>query len=332
MKPRRTILRWSPPGSEAPPADARSLAERLESVAADRTGCADEVVRDAAREAALWLRPRVAQESSRAALAAELRRGLVAWEAAHAWRAPCARFLGRLTARLEASSATAAALHAFLEEEARAAASERRSIVPFALRSLARGERVLVVGYSETVALAIEEAARAGLAPEVLVGEGRPELTGKRLARRLARRGLALRMTYDAALPGEVAGADRIWLGTDALDAHAFLGRVGDRVLFSVAREQGVPIELLATRDKLHPAGRADVPAWSEREPHLLWGDAPPGVALEARFLERLELELLDTWIHERGRCANPARAATSPPARLPRELVHEGTDLHATT
>lgn len=331
MKPRRTILRWSPPGSAAPPSDERSLAERLQAVASDRIGSADEVVRDAAREAAAWLRPRAAGECSRAALAAELRQGLVAWEAAHVWRALCARFLGRLTARLEARAATAEALLAFLDEEARAAVPERRSIVPFALRSLGRGERVLVLGHSETVALALEEAARAGLAPEVLLGEGRPELTGKRLARRLARRGLDLRMTYDAALPEEVAGVDRIWLGTEALDARAFVGRVGDRALFGAAREQGVPVELLATRDKLHPAGRIELPAWSEREPHLLWGDAPAGVTLEARFLARIELDHVDAWIHERGRCAGPARAASGHHARLSRELEHERTDLHAT-
>lgn len=306
MSQRRTVLRWSPEGSQPLPADPRPLEERLDAAARDRVGAADEVVRDTARELGRWLTARDRAPEA-AELRAALQAGLAAWARAQAWRGPCARFLLRVEEALAGRDCSAATLLARFEAEARAEAAPRRGLVPFALRSMERGERVLVRGASDTVAFVLEEAWRAGLEPEVLLGEGRPDLAGKRLARRLARRGLRVSVTYDAALPERVAGVDRVWLGTEALAAGAFAGRVGDKTLFGAAREQGVPVELLATQDKIHPAGRLKLPAWDAAEPWALWGDAPEGVLAEARFLERVELTHLDTWIHEQGRAAHPA-------------------------
>lgn len=314
MSPRRTVLRWSPEGPHRPPADPRPLEERLGACARDRVGPADEVVRDAARELALWLAERAGIGAGPPeSLAALLRRGLGPWTRAHAWRAPCARFLLRLE---EGLGGPVDALAELLGREACAPPPDRRALVPFALRGMERAERVLVRGISETVALALEEAWRAGLAPEVLVGEGRPDLAGKRLARRLARRGLPVTVTYDAALPGRVVGVDRIWLGTEALGGGAFVGRVGDRTLLEAAREAGVPVELLALSDKLHPDGPPPLPAWDREEPFALWGDAPEGVTAEASFLERIESELLESWIHERGRGHIPQASTPVPEER----------------
>ena len=84
------------------------------------------------------------------------------------------------------------------------------------------------------------------------------------MARRLSRAGLAVSVCYDSALHAALDRADRVWLGTEAIGANAFLARVGTRGLLEEAARREVPVELLATSDKLMPAGELSRPSWPE--------------------------------------------------------------------
>jgi hypothetical protein len=175
------------------------------------------------------------------------------------------------------------------------------------LGELDRGEVICVHGYSDTVALALEAAGQGGLAPEVVVSEGGPDLGGRRLARRLSKAGLRVRYVYDSALHVWAARADRIWLGTEAVGAEAFLGLMGCAHLCEQARHQGVPVAVLASSDKLLPSGwPLAAPGWGQSSAWQLWGDAPEGIRVESQPYEPVSADLPNVFVSESG----PATAA----------------------
>jgi translation initiation factor 2B subunit (eIF-2B alpha/beta/delta family) len=185
--------------------------------------------------------------------------------------------------------------------------ASRTALGAHAAATLETHELVLLNAYSNTVAVALEAAWRAGKHPQVLVCEGLPTLEGRRMARRLSRAGLAVSVCYDAALTAALDRADRVWLGTEAIGADAFLGRVGTRSLLEEAVRREVPVQLLATSDKLMPASELARPNWPERDTWLLWDDAPENVRLETQCFEIAPLDLVEHIITECG-CESPAR------------------------
>ncbi len=185
--------------------------------------------------------------------------------------------------------------------------ASRTALGAHAVATLETRELVLLNAYSNTVAVALEAAWRAGKQPQVLVCEGLPTLEGRRMAHRLSRSGLAVGICYDAALIDALDRADRVWLGTEAIGAEGFLGRVGTRSLLDEAVRREVPVQLLATSDKLMPAGELALPNWPERDTWLLWDDAPENVRLETQCFEITPLDLVEHIITECG-CESPAR------------------------
>ena len=113
--------------------------------------------------------------------------------------------------------------------------------------------------------------------------------------------GVRLTLVYDAALPGLLGRADRVWLGTEAIGAQAFLAAVGTRLLLQEAERLEVRSAVLATSDKLMPRGALAPPAWGARDGWLLWEDAPEGVRLESQPYEPVALDLPEFFITEHG-------------------------------
>jgi translation initiation factor 2B subunit (eIF-2B alpha/beta/delta family) len=173
-----------------------------------------------------------------------------------------------------------------------------------------RGEVILLDAFSDTVALALELLARAGRRPHALVAELRPDLDGRRMARRLAQHGIPVSVCYDAALCSNVPRADRIWLSTEAIGSDALLARAGTRSLVEEAERCEVPVYVLATSDKLVPGGELRLPSFCERGDAAAWDDAPPtpptpptpnGVRVESQMYEPVPLDMLPRFITEIG-------------------------------
>ena len=192
------------------------MVERLGALEGDRASCAATVVLEASRalQDELLCTPEPwGWEAGRALVTDTLARLRVA----HDWRGPVARWfaaLDELVERGEAGSLGAHARELVLEElglwlggegagesdwdgtpltEGRRLPDRTRAAAALA-DDLMHGEVLLVHGYSRTVLLALEEAQRRGLAPEVVVTEGGPDLGGRRLARRLVEVGARVRM------------------------------------------------------------------------------------------------------------------------------------------
>ncbi len=324
--PSTSTFEWTPPtsGIPRPSLTIDGLAGRLSTLAEDRGSTADDVVRRTAAAADEWLS---GSESPNDGILERLQAELRDIYEAHGWRGPVARFeraLAGVPAALGTDQNAPESLREALAKEcalwAGSASTGRWNGVPLApgarlgdksrcaaplldgLRGLGPGETILVHGWSETVARGIEMAQARGLAPEVIVSEGGPDLGGRRLARRLVASGMTVRFIYDAALVHAAGRVDRIWLGAEALGERTFLGRVGTHSLLNRAADLDVPVAILATSDKRVPKGASlEFPRWSAEEPWHLWEGAPRDVVVESQSFEEVPLDLVATIATEHG-------------------------------
>lgn len=320
-----------------------SLEERLESLTTDRVLPAWAIARQAAARVQGWVFEQALDWTWDEAVQA-LAAGLAAFRADQGWRGPCARLLDALerargfeqdghgprevlaeelgfwNADVEPGAArwSGSPLAPGARQADRAPVREHALALDSGLGDrgrarLARAERILVLAPSELIEPALEAAWKEGLEPRVVTGEGGPHREGLRLARRLEEAGVAVEVTYDAALVRQVDRVDRVWVGTEATDGRAFLAPCGAEAVLVRARALEVPAELFATRDERLPAGAVlQAPAWAARDRWLLWEHAPSGVSVLPDPYEAAPLHLVRQVITEVGRMA-PSRFAEDP-------------------
>ena len=298
-QPALSTFEWIPPSAGLAESDPHgTLAERLQPACEDRGASAAEVVRRVCRDVHAWL---CAEERPDEGIATSLRGELTELFEAQGWRGPVACLRD---AREAVEALRAAALDSVVVEVYRVRLPDRAVCARPLLdgpHGVEAGETILVHGWSETVARGVELAMARGLAPEVIVSEGGPDLGGRRLARRLVASGATVRFVYDAALVEAVRRADRVWLGTEAIGARGLLGRVGTRALLERARDLDVPSAVLATSDKLVPGGELVLPEWPADEAWHLWEGAPRDVHVESQSFEVVPLDLVDLFATDLG-------------------------------
>ena len=198
---------------------------------------------------------------------------------------------------------------------------DRGRVAAHLVGELERQEVLLVHGFSQTVLGALEAAQARGLAPEVVLTEGGPDLGGRRMARRLATVGVDVRMVYDAALLAHVGRADRVLLGVEAVGGLGLVARVGTGALLAEAQRMEVPTAALMTSDKVTPRAECSLPTWCAAADWLLWEHAPEGVQVDSQAYEEVPVELIDRFLTEHGPlgAAELALRALTPPSALSR-------------
>ncbi|ELZ65187.1 translation initiation factor aIF-2B subunit alpha [Haloferax prahovense DSM 18310] len=110
-------------------------------------------------------------------------------------------------------------------------------------------DRIATLSRSGTVLAALEAAEASAL-----VSESRPGGEGVGVAERLARRGVSVTLTTDAALPGLVAGggADAVLLGADSVLASGdVVNKAGSLPVALAAARADVPVLAVCARDKV---------------------------------------------------------------------------------
>ncbi|MBI5364245.1 MAG: hypothetical protein HZA53_13785 [Planctomycetes bacterium] len=324
------------------------LAQRLAPLAEDRELSARELVLATAHEVHAWTAAWPA-EWNELEVGDELERGLAEWMRDHAWRGPCAHFVDTLRATwrefrergkddLQGAFAEEVGLWTWSTEEDLGVPDEhavawngaplargrrlplRREAARHAAATVRTGETILVTGWSETLALAMELAWKAGKRPHLLMGESLPLLDGRRMARDVVPEGVLVTLVYDAVLPSLIARADRVWAPAEGIGAREFSARAGTRTLIEAARAREVDVELVTTSDKVLPCGELLLPSWCARTPELLWEDALEGVTLELDCFEAVPLALTPEPITENGRervadlALRAMRASAEPP------------------
>ena len=311
-----------------------TLSERMASFASDRVTPAPELAHESASHLLQWVFEQPLEWTWGQAQRA-LDEGLAAWTRDQAWRGPCARLLDVLSRARELEVEGLSPREVLAEElglwvaweeagesvwSGAPLAAGRRLLDPAGVREhalhgrgagqLGRGERILVVPPTDLIEPALEAAWKEGLEPSVITGEGGPHRDGLRLARRLAEAGVDVAVAYDAALVRQVDRVDRIWIGTEATDGHAFLAPLGTEALLERARALEVPAELFVTRGERLPISRELAPpAWGVRDQWMLWEHAPAGVEVLSQTHETVSLDLIHQIVSNTGRGA-PARLA----------------------
>ena len=109
-----------------------------------------------------------------------------------------------------------------------------------------RGGWIATLSESGAVRAAILEAHRAGRAPRVLMGEGRPLFEGRVSAAALGAAGIPVWLVVDAALPLLLSQARMVWLGADAVTDMGVMNKLGSYAAALAAREHSVPVYALA--------------------------------------------------------------------------------------
>jgi translation initiation factor 2B subunit (eIF-2B alpha/beta/delta family) len=191
-------------------------------------------------------------------------------------------------------------LETFAQRAARAASASVRVGSGFFLDEVERPLRVVTLSFSRSVASLLEAIAeRRGV--RVSCGESRPALEGRRLASRLASAGIAVTAYSDAAIAQALASADAVVVGADAVAPDWFLNKSGTRMLAAAAAQQGIPVYVIATRDKFVGHGVAARLVLREGGSKEIWESPPAGVTVRNPYFEPTPLELVSSLITDMG-------------------------------
>ena len=207
-----------------------------------------------------------------------------------------------------------------------------RALAPHVLRQLEANETLLMIGWSPELVECSRAAYRAGLAPNVLVAEGRPGLAGRGMIQDAARAGLRTHLVLDAALWEAARAADRVWVASESIGSARTLTSLGVMALLELCANEEIPLELLATTDAYHPNGLGIAPP--AVDPDRIWGDRPEGVEVGAQVHESIPTSAFARWYCEHGvrtpaSCEWPALTPRPEPCATPgdeRETADEST------
>lgn len=136
---------------------------------------------------------------------------------------------------------------------------------------------------------------------EVACAEGRPALEGRRLCATLAAAGIRVTCYGDAALAQGLIGADTVLVGADAVTPDWFLNKTGTMMLAAAAVHHGVPVYVVASRDKLISRTVAEQIRVREEPFAEVWDTPPVGVQVRNCYFERVPLELVTGVITDSG-------------------------------
>ncbi|MGH9350114.1 MAG: translation initiation factor eIF-2B [Vicinamibacterales bacterium] len=192
------------------------------------------------------------------------------------------------------------------ERFAQRVARAPQAIARFAAETLLVGTapgavlRLVTISYSGTVRHALEALGRARPL-HVACAEGRPALEGRRLAARLAGSGAMVECFSDAAIAHPLERADAVLVGADAVTPEWFVNKSGTLMLAAAAAGRGIPVYVLAGREKFLPPGLAARLEGREGPSVEVWADPPRGVTVRNPYFEKTPLELVSAVISDVG-------------------------------
>ena len=161
--------------------------------------------------------------------------------------------------------------------------------------------RVVTISYSGSVHHVLAAVADRIPSVHVSCGEGRPALEGRRLAARLAALHIPVTVYGDAAIGHALAAADAVIVGADAVAPLWFLNKTGTQMLAASALQHGVPLYVVASREKFVGASVAEQLVVRDEAPSEIWAEPPAGVTVRNPYFERTSLELVTSVISDVG-------------------------------
>jgi len=160
--------------------------------------------------------------------------------------------------------------------------------------------QVVSLSCSGSVVVALR-AIRATRAVHVSCSESRPALEGRRLAAELVAASIPVTYFSDAAVAHALGNADVVLVGADAIAPTWFLNKTGTRMLAAAATHQGVPVYVVASRDKFVGRDLAERLVIRSGEPAEVWDSPPEGVDVRNPLFELIPLDLVTAVISDVG-------------------------------
>ena len=191
-------------------------------------------------------------------------------------------------------------LNRFAERLRRAPAAIARFATSHFAEDAGRQMRVVTLSYSSSVLVALN-AIRKIRPLAVSCSESRSALEGRRLATDLAAAGMPVRLFSDSAIAHALDDADAVMVGADAIAPSWFLNKSGTRMLAAAAAQRGVPVYVIAARDKFVRQQIADGLVIRSGDATEIWATPPPGVDVRNPYFESTPLDLVTAVISDVG-------------------------------
>jgi translation initiation factor 2B subunit (eIF-2B alpha/beta/delta family) len=158
--------------------------------------------------------------------------------------------------------------------------------------------RLMTLSFSSSV---VDVLASVRRPLRAVCGEGRPRFEGRRMAVALADCGVAVTLVTDAALTACLDDAAAVIVGADAVAATFWINKVGTHGLAAVAHRAGVPLFVVAGREKGMPGAIEGF--W---RPHAgaadeVWPEADPRVVLANPYFESVPVDLVTLFLTDAG-------------------------------
>jgi translation initiation factor 2B subunit (eIF-2B alpha/beta/delta family) len=144
---------------------------------------------------------------------------------------------------------------------------------------------------------------------QVAVAEGRPALEGRSFAVALRDSGASVRFYSDAAIGTALKGAEAVLVGADAVAPGWFINKVGTAAVAALAGVQGIPVYVLAGREKFLAPSLGDAVKMRAGHPAEIWREPPRGVDVRNPYFERISLDFVAALVTDAG----PLGAALAP-------------------
>lgn len=160
--------------------------------------------------------------------------------------------------------------------------------------------RLVTCSSSAAVEAAVRSAARDA-AVTLCCAESRPRLEGRELARRLAADGVGVELFSDAAIAAALDDADAVLVGADAVGPGFLINKVGTAGLCAMASVRGVPVYVLAGREKVLSDADAGKVQLAEAGADEVWPEAPRAVRVRNPYFERVPAALVSMLITDTG-------------------------------
>jgi len=238
------------------------LKRELEAIGRDRTSGAAELALRAVRALNVWLRRK---PTARKTELMEVARALLN---AQPSMAPLIRLANEVALSVDVQASIEALAESLSLFRKVLETAPMRIAQHFSKALRRKGQWTLATySYSSTVLRAIcQSRKKVGI---VLCSEGRPAVEGRRTAREIARMGLVVHFTTDAALTRDLCAANVLVIGADSVRAHDnwihFLNKVGTQALVDSARCFENPVWILADTTKFLPRELAILSDYRER-------------------------------------------------------------------
>jgi translation initiation factor eIF-2B subunit delta len=274
----------------------------VEPIGADRTSGAAELARKAARAVLEWADHTVSMTFP--AWKTDLLAFATALYRAQPAMAPLFNLVNNILLTLESVAVqeevrprVQQTVQAFLDH----VAGVNQRLATATLGLLPSRARVLTFSYSSSVLAVLLEAHARQCLSAVFCTESRPIQEGQRLARALARAGIAVEFGVDAAIATFAQQAHIVLVGADSLTTQGVINKLGTTGLVLVARHVGLPSYVICDRHKWFPAA-ATVPEFSQLKPGAeVWLDPPEGVTIRNAYFECTPMALFSGIIGEDG-------------------------------